>query len=58
MYVFLILYVDKIKAGGDVGKNSTFNFALACDTPPSSLLDPRRVQMCQKAEVVGTWCRS
>jgi hypothetical protein len=25
--VFLVLYVDEIRAGGDVGKNSTFNFA-------------------------------
>ncbi len=28
------------------------------DVPPSSLLDPKKVQLCQKAEVVGTWCRS
>jgi hypothetical protein len=28
------------------------------DAPPSSLLDPKRVQLCQIAEVNGTWCRS
>ncbi len=28
------------------------------DTPPSSLLDPKRVQLCQIAEEEGTWCRS
>jgi hypothetical protein len=28
------------------------------DTPPSSLLDPKWVQLCGKAEVTGTWCRS
>jgi len=26
--------------------------------PPSSLLNPKRVQLCSRAEVVGTWCRS
>jgi hypothetical protein len=30
----------------------------ATDTPPSSWLDPKRVQLCERAEVVGTWCRS
>jgi hypothetical protein len=29
-----------------------------CDAPPSSLLDPKRVQLCERTEVVGTWCRS
>jgi hypothetical protein len=29
-----------------------------CDAPPSSLLDPKRVQLCQIAEVDGTWCHS
>jgi hypothetical protein len=29
-----------------------------CDAPPSSLLDPKRVQLCQRMEIVGTWCRS
>jgi hypothetical protein len=28
------------------------------DAPPSSLLGPKRVQLCWRAEVVGTWCRS
>jgi hypothetical protein len=28
------------------------------DAPPSSLLDPKRVQLCKRAKVVGTWCRS
>jgi len=28
------------------------------DAPPSSLLNPIRVQLCLKAEIVGTWCRS
>jgi hypothetical protein len=28
------------------------------DAPLSSLLDPKRVQLCSKAEVVKTWCRS
>jgi hypothetical protein len=28
------------------------------DTPPSSLLDPKKVQLCQIAEVDGTWRRS
>jgi hypothetical protein len=28
------------------------------DAPPNSLLDPKRVQLCQKAEVIGTWCHS
>jgi hypothetical protein len=28
------------------------------DVPPSSLLDPKWVQLCKKAEVTGTWCRS
>ncbi len=31
---------------------------LVGDAPPSSLLDPKRVQLCQRGEVVGTWCRS
>jgi hypothetical protein len=31
---------------------------LVGDTPPSSLLDPKRVQLCQRAKVVETWCRS
>jgi hypothetical protein len=29
MYVLLVLYVDGIGAGGDVGKNNTFNSAPA-----------------------------
>jgi len=28
------------------------------DAPPSSLLDPKKIQLCQRAEVIGTWCRS
>jgi hypothetical protein len=28
------------------------------DTPPSSLLDPKWVQLCGKTEVTRTWCRS
>jgi hypothetical protein len=28
------------------------------DAPPSSLLNPKRVQLCQRAKVVGTWCCS
>jgi hypothetical protein len=28
------------------------------DAPPSSLLDPKRVQLCQIAEEEGTWCHS
>ncbi len=28
------------------------------DAPPSSLLDPKMVQLCQIAEEEGTWCRS
>ncbi len=27
MYVFFVLYANEIGAGGDVGKNGTFNFA-------------------------------
>jgi len=30
----------------------------AGDASLSSLLDPKRVQLCQRAEAVGTWCRS
>jgi hypothetical protein len=28
------------------------------NAPPSSLLGPKKVQLCWRAEVVGTWCRS
>jgi len=28
------------------------------DAPPSSLLAPKWVKLCERAEVVGTWCRS
>jgi len=28
------------------------------DVPPSSWLDPKMVQLCERVEVVGTWCRS
>jgi hypothetical protein len=31
---------------------------LRLDAPPSSLLDPKGIQLCQNAEIVGTWCRS
>jgi hypothetical protein len=30
----------------------------AIDAPPSSLLDPKMVQLCQRVKIVGTWCRS
>jgi hypothetical protein len=33
-------------------------FEPSCDVPPSSFLDPKKVQLCQRAEVVGTSCRS
>jgi hypothetical protein len=33
-------------------------FKLCFDTPPSSLLGPKRVELCWRAEIVGTWCRS
>jgi hypothetical protein len=35
-----------------------FVFVNIVDAPPSSLLGPKRVQLCQRAEVVGTWCHS
>jgi hypothetical protein len=31
---------------------------LVTNVPPSSLLDPKWVQLCKEAEVIGTWCRS
>jgi hypothetical protein len=35
-----------------------FEFGVESDAPPSSLLDPKRVQLCERAEVVETWCCS
>ncbi len=39
-------------------KNRLATWEKENDPPPSSLLDPKRVQLCQIAEEEGTWCRS
>jgi hypothetical protein len=33
-------------------------YTIDIDAPPSSLLDSKRVQLCQNAKVVEIWCRS
>jgi len=55
--VKLRMLIEKIHEDvGHFGEMQTF--AKVNDVPPSSLLDPKRVQLCQNCGIVGTWCRS
>jgi hypothetical protein len=53
----LRLIINNRGQGGTTSKQA-LGYETMDDVPPSSLLDPKRVQLCWRAEVVGTWCRS